>query len=45
MVSAGQLDLDNSPIIDQYMFTIPKAAVKSIGSGGGSIARVDELGT
>ncbi len=44
LISGGELEFDRAPVIDQYVFCVPKVAVKSIGAGGGSIAWVDELG-
>lgn len=44
LVSGGALELDTAPVVDQYVFKVPKVAVKSIGAGGGSIAWVDDLG-
>jgi N-methylhydantoinase A/oxoprolinase/acetone carboxylase beta subunit/N-methylhydantoinase B/oxoprolinase/acetone carboxylase alpha subunit len=44
LVVDDQLQLDNEPVIAQYVFKIPKIGVKSIGAGGGSIAWVDDIG-
>lgn len=44
LIHAGEITLDNSPVLDQYVFKLPKVAIKSIGAGGGSIAWVDEDG-
>ena len=44
LVIGDELQLEHEPVIAQYVFKIPKVAVKSIGAGGGSIAWVDRLG-
>jgi len=44
LIVDGEFQLDDEPVISQYVFKTPKVAVKSIGAGGGSIAWVDELG-
>jgi len=44
LVIDDELQLEHEPVIAQYVFKIPKVAVKSIGAGGGSIAWVDGLG-
>lgn len=44
LVIGGGLQLENEPVIAQYVFKVPKVAVKSIGAGGGSIAWVDPIG-
>jgi N-methylhydantoinase A/oxoprolinase/acetone carboxylase beta subunit/N-methylhydantoinase B/oxoprolinase/acetone carboxylase alpha subunit len=44
LLDNGRPIIDNSPIIDQYQFHLPKVQITSIGSGGGSIAWVDDTG-
>ncbi|HZO05214.1 MAG TPA: hydantoinase B/oxoprolinase family protein [Solirubrobacterales bacterium] len=44
LVIGEEFQLEHEPVIAQYVFKIPKVAVKSIGAGGGSIAWVDGLG-
>ncbi len=44
LVIGDELQLEHEPVIAQYVFKMPKVAVKSIGAGGGSIAWVDALG-
>jgi N-methylhydantoinase A/oxoprolinase/acetone carboxylase beta subunit/N-methylhydantoinase B/oxoprolinase/acetone carboxylase alpha subunit len=44
LLDDGRPLIDNSPIIDKYQFHLPKVQITSIGSGGGSIAWVDETG-
>ena len=44
LIHAGELQLEQEPVIGQYTFRVPKVLVKSIGAGGGSIAWVDEAG-
>ena len=44
LVIDDRLQLENEPVIAQYVFKVPKVAVKSIGAGGGSIAWVDHIG-
>lgn len=44
LVDAGRPLIENAPIVDKYQFHLTKVQVTSIGSGGGSIAWVDETG-
>jgi N-methylhydantoinase A len=40
----GRIEEEAQPTIDQYTFSVPRVAVKSIGAGGGSIAWIDDAG-
>ncbi len=44
LILDGEAPLELEPIIGQYSLRIPKVLVASIGSGGGSIAWIDEGG-
>jgi N-methylhydantoinase A/oxoprolinase/acetone carboxylase beta subunit len=44
IVYGGKLQLENQPVVSQYVYNAPKILVKSIGAGGGSIAWRDALG-
>lgn len=44
LVMRGDLMLDTVPTVDQYTFFCPKVAIRSIGTGGGSIISVDRTG-
>lgn len=44
LVRAGEIPLDPDPVVAQYNLRLPKILVDSIGSGGGSIAWIDEGG-
>jgi N-methylhydantoinase A len=44
IIQRGQIPLDSEPVIAQYSLRMPKVLVESIGSGGGSIAWLDEGG-
>jgi len=39
IVERGMLQLEKEPVIDQYKFFWPRVMVRSIGAGGGSIAK------
>ncbi len=44
LVLDGEVPLDPEPVVGQYSLRFPKVLVRSIGSGGGSIAWLDESG-
>jgi N-methylhydantoinase A/oxoprolinase/acetone carboxylase beta subunit len=44
LILRGQVPLDVDPVIAQYTLRTPKILINSIGSGGGSIAWLDEGG-
>jgi N-methylhydantoinase A len=44
LILDGDVPLESEPIVGQYSLRIPKVLVASIGSGGGSIAWIDEGG-
>jgi N-methylhydantoinase A len=44
LVYKGGVQLENQPVVSQYVYNTPKILVKSIGAGGGSIAWRDSLG-
>ncbi|NUT55239.1 MAG: hydantoinase/oxoprolinase family protein, partial [Thermoleophilia bacterium] len=44
LVDGGRAIVENAPIVDKYQFRTTKVQVTSIGSGGGSVAWVDETG-
>lgn len=44
LVLNGEIPLDAEPVVAQYSLRLPKVLVESIGSGGGSIAWIDEGG-
>jgi N-methylhydantoinase A/oxoprolinase/acetone carboxylase beta subunit len=44
LILRGQVPLDAEPVVAQYSLRTPKILVHSIGSGGGSIAWIDEGG-
>jgi N-methylhydantoinase A len=44
LVQRGQAPLDAEPVVGQYSLRFPKILVRSIGSGGGSIAWLDPSG-
>lgn len=44
LVLNGEVPLDAEPVVAQYSLRLPKVLVESIGSGGGSIAWIDEGG-
>jgi N-methylhydantoinase A/oxoprolinase/acetone carboxylase beta subunit len=44
LIRAGEIPLDPDPVVAQYNLRLPKILVDSIGSGGGSIAWIDEGG-
>jgi N-methylhydantoinase A len=45
LVHGGQVQMDQTPVVDQYEYALPKVYVKSIGAGGGSIAWLDPAGS
>ena len=45
LVFDDRVQMDPLPVIDQYAYLTPKIYIKSIGAGGGSIARVDSGGS
>jgi N-methylhydantoinase A len=44
LIRAGEIPLDPDPVVAQYNLRLPRILVDSIGSGGGSIAWIDEGG-
>lgn len=44
VISRGELQFEQDPVIDKYAFRIPKVLIKSIGAGGGSVAWLDAVG-
>ncbi|MET9387396.1 hydantoinase/oxoprolinase family protein [Streptomyces sp. NPDC002928] len=44
LVLDDELPIDNEPVVARYSLRLPKVLVESIGSGGGSIAWVDQGG-
>jgi N-methylhydantoinase A/oxoprolinase/acetone carboxylase beta subunit len=44
LIRAGEIPLDPDPVVAQFNLRLPKILVDSIGSGGGSIAWIDEGG-
>jgi N-methylhydantoinase A len=44
LILRGNVPLEEEPVISQYVLRLPKILVGSIGSGGGSIAWLDEGG-
>jgi N-methylhydantoinase A len=44
LILDGEVPLDSEPVIGQYSLRTPKVLVHSIGSGGGSVAWLDEGG-
>lgn len=44
LILDGEVPLESEPVVAQYSLCIPKVLVSSIGSGGGSIAWLDEGG-
>ncbi|MFP6681413.1 MAG: hydantoinase/oxoprolinase family protein [Gammaproteobacteria bacterium] len=44
LITAGQVPLEDEPVVSQFSFKLPKVAVRSIGAGGGSIGWVDDGG-
>ncbi|MEF2978059.1 hydantoinase/oxoprolinase family protein [Subtercola sp. YIM 133946] len=44
VVSSGVVEHDAYPVVDQYELRLPKVLIKSVGAGGGSIARLDARG-
>jgi N-methylhydantoinase A/oxoprolinase/acetone carboxylase beta subunit/N-methylhydantoinase B/oxoprolinase/acetone carboxylase alpha subunit len=44
LVDGGRPLVENAPIVDKYQFHATKVQVTSIGSGGGSVAWVDDTG-
>jgi N-methylhydantoinase A len=44
LILDGDVPLDSEPVVAQYTLKLPKVLVHSIGSGGGSIAWLDEGG-
>jgi len=44
LVLDGEAPLDSEPVVGQYSLRFPKVLVRSIGSGGGSIAWLDAQG-
>ena len=42
IVQNGEVDYAREPIVDRYHYCVPKIEIASIGSGGGSIVRIDE---
>jgi len=44
IVEKGEGALEDEPVIDKYVFLVPKLATRSIGAGGGSIIWVDPDG-
>ena len=44
LILRGEVPLEVEPVVAQYSLRMPKVLVHSIGSGGGSIAWLDEVG-
>ena len=44
LILDGEVPLDGDPVVAQYSLRLPKVLVSSIGSGGGSIAWLDDGG-
>jgi N-methylhydantoinase A len=44
LITAGQVPLDQEPVVSQFSFRLPKVAVRSIGAGGGSLGWIDDGG-
>ncbi|MBI2917559.1 MAG: hydantoinase/oxoprolinase family protein [Chloroflexi bacterium] len=44
LIEKGEAALEDEPVIDKYVFLVPKLATQSIGAGGGSIIWVDPDG-
>jgi len=44
LITAGQVPLEDEPVVSQFSFRLPKVAVRSIGAGGGSVGWVDDGG-
>lgn len=44
LILDGEIPLESEPVVAQYSLRMPKVLVNSIGSGGGSIAWLDEGG-
>jgi N-methylhydantoinase A/oxoprolinase/acetone carboxylase beta subunit/N-methylhydantoinase B/oxoprolinase/acetone carboxylase alpha subunit len=44
LIDGGRPLMENTPVVDKYQFRSAKVALTSIGSGGGSVAWVDETG-
>jgi N-methylhydantoinase A len=44
MVEGGRYVLDEEPVIDKYVYLMPKVAVESVGAGGGSVVWLDDNG-
>jgi N-methylhydantoinase A/oxoprolinase/acetone carboxylase beta subunit/N-methylhydantoinase B/oxoprolinase/acetone carboxylase alpha subunit len=44
IVDGGRPQIESTPIVDKYQFRSTKVQVTSIGSGGGSVAWVDDTG-
>jgi N-methylhydantoinase A len=44
LILRGEVPTDSEPVVSQYVMKMPKVAVKSIGSGGGSLVWIDEGG-
>jgi N-methylhydantoinase A len=44
LILGGEVPLESEPVVAQYSLRMPKVLVNSIGSGGGSIAWLDEGG-
>ncbi len=44
VISDGEVPIETDPVVSQYSLRLPKVSVQSIGSGGGSVAWVDQGG-
>ena len=44
IVESGRPQIESTPVVDKYQFRATKVQVTSIGSGGGSVAWVDDTG-
>jgi len=42
LIKDGDPLVDDEPVIQKYQYSLPKLDIKSIGAGGGSLARIDE---
>lgn len=42
LIAEGEPLVDAEPVVKKYQYNLPKLDIKSIGAGGGSIARVDD---
>ena len=44
LIRNGAWEIEDFPVLEQFTFRVPKVLVKSIGSGGGSIIWLDDMG-